>query len=249
MRLLLAASGVAWVTLTGCASTDPWEAVNRKTFAFNEGVDEYALEPAAKGWRVVTPQILRTGLRNFFDNLNMPVVLLNDLLQLKPIAVADDLTRIVTNTVFGLGGFIDVASRENVPQHDEDFGQTLGVWGMPSGPYLVLPFFGPSNPRDAVGLLVDTFSAPYSYFIPLWANASAFGVRIVNLRSEFIEEIDQSRSESLDYYVFLRSAYLQNRRMKVEDRVDPPEEAEEDLYYFDDDDFEDSMSEGDADGL
>jgi phospholipid-binding lipoprotein MlaA len=243
VRLEFAASAAVLLILSGCASTDPWERMNRKTFAFNEAVDQYALEPVAKGWRVVTPQILRTGLRNFFDHLGMPVVLLNDVLQLKPIAVADDLTRIVTNTVFGLGGFIDVASREKVPKHDEDFGQTLGVWGTPSGPYFVIPFLGPSTPRDAFGLLVDTFSAPQSYFIPFWASASAFGVRIVNLRSEYIEEIDQNRGESLDYYVFLRSAYLQNRRKKVEDAVDPPEEAEEDLYYFDDEDFE-----GDDDG-
>jgi len=246
--VLAAASG------TGCAhGPDPWEPFNRKVFAFNETADRYAVEPVARGWDFVVPGFLQTGLRNFFDHLELPVVLANDLLQLKPKAAAHDLLRLVTNTVFGLGGFIDVASREEVPKNDEDFGQTLGVWGVPRGPYLVLPLMGPSTPRQAAGMAVDSAGSVYSYFVPVYVSVAANGVNLVNLRAIYLEEVDQARREAFDYYVFVRNAYLQNLRARTldgsagaggagggeggESGVEPSREATdedaEDLYYFD----------------
>jgi len=240
---LAAASG------TGCAhGPDPWEPFNRKVFAFNEAADRYAVEPVARGWDFAVPGFLQTGLRNFFDHLELPVVLANDLLQLKPKAAAHDLLRLVTNTVFGLGGFIDVASREEVPKNDEDFGQTLGVWGVPRGPYLVLPLMGPSTPRQAAGMAVDSAGSVYSYFVPVYVSVAANGVNLVNLRAIYLEEVDQARREAFDYYVFVRNAYLQNLRARTLDgsgesgesgESDEPapgegtDEDAEDLYYFD----------------
>lgn len=173
----------------------------------------------------------------------MPIVIANDILQLKPRAVADDIVRVVANSTLGIGGLFDVASREGVPDNREDFGQTLGYWGMGPGPYWVLPLLGPSTPRDAFGLAVDTAGAPYAYFLPFWITASANGVRLVNLRTIYLEEIRESRADALDYYVFVRNAYLQFRLNRVQDGVEMAPESEEDLYYYDD--FEGEEDEGD----
>lgn len=225
-----------WLPM-GCATPsqpDPWEPMNRGVFWFNERTDRAILEPIATGWDFVFPEWVQNRITDLFDNLRMPVVIANDVLQLKPRAVADDIVRLIANSTVGLGGLFDVASREGVPDNREDFGQTLGYWGIPPGPYWVLPLLGPSTPRDAIGLAVDSVSSPYSYFIPSWASAAATGTRLVNLRAAFLEEVRQNRADALDYYVFIRNAYLQNRRKRVRDGEEPPAEVEEDLYYFDD---------------
>jgi len=230
---------LAWLAV-GCATPrepDPWEPMNRRVFAFNEAVDRHALEPVARGWDFLLPEVAQTGIQNFFDNLGMPVILLNDVLQAKPRAVGWDLLRIFYNTTFGLGGFIDVATRVEIPRNDEDFGQTLGYWGVPPGPYLVVPLLGPYTLRDGAGGVADAFSAPHSWFIPIWASVGLTSVDLLNLRAIFLEEIAENRADAFDYYVFVRNAYLQNRRARVADRTDSTvleQDEAEDLYYFDD---------------
>jgi len=232
----------AWVLVVcclalGCATppeSDPWENMNRKIFVFNEAVDAYALEPVATAWDFVFPDFVQIGIRNIFAHTNTPIVMAHDVLQGKPAAAGVDLVRFIANTIFGFGGLVDVASMDGVPKNDEDWGQTLGVWGIESGPYLMLPFFGPSTPRGTVGLAADTFSSPHSYYIPFWANAMLTGTKLINTRAYYLEEIDQSRADAFDYYIFVRDAYLQNRRSKLNDSSEQEPEDDDDLYYFDD---------------
>jgi len=217
---------------------DPWEPMNRGIFWFTEKADSYAVAPVARGWRFVVPGFARKGIENFNELLLMPVVLGNGILQLKPRNAVQDVGRIVYNATFGIAGLFDVATMIGIPQNDEDFGQTLGFWGMPPGPYLVLPVFGPSNVRDGVGRLGDAAGTYYFSLLPIWVTFVVRGVDLVNLRARYLEEVDENRRESFDYYVFLRDAYLQNRASRV-GRARGEEDqdagtAEEDLYYFDD---------------
>ncbi len=245
-RSLAGLLAVCW--LAGCAQTagpgvsdaerDPIEPFNRKIFWFNERVDEYVLEPVATGWDFVVPELAQKGLENFFRHITLPVVIANNILQLKPGAVYQDLLRLIVNTMFGLGGFIDVASREGIDRNNEGFGQTLGWWGVPAGPYLVIPLLGPSTPRELVGLGADSLGAIYPWFAPIWVSFVVNGVDIVNLRAKYLEEIAQNRADAFDYYVFVRNAYLQNLHKKTHDLTEIEEETEDDLYYFDDEDFE-----------
>jgi ABC-type transporter lipoprotein component MlaA len=184
-----------------------------------------------------------TGIENFFDNLNMPIVFANDVLQGKPGAAGWDILRLVYNSTFGLGGFIDIATMVDMPENDEDFGQTLGVWGVPTGPYFVIPILGPSTVRDGTGLIVDTVAAPHGHFIPIYASVAMTSVKLLNLRSIYLEEIAASRADAFDYYIFLRNAYLQNRRAKVADQTDSPVIEEDDLYFFDDEEDYDGVDE------
>lgn len=225
------------VTLPGCATNgpDPIEGWNRGVFKFNEGVDKYVLEPTAKGWDFVVPELAQTGVRNFFDNLGMPVTLVNDILQLKPLAALQDLGRIVVNTTAGIGGILDVASMIHIPENDEDFGQTLGRYGVPSGAYLVIPLLGPSTVRDVFGIPVDAAATPHHYFVTRWVSMAAGAVRTVNLRAYYLEEVSENRQAAFDYYVFVRNAYLQNRQRKVDDAVEQPPELQDDLYDIEDD--------------
>ena len=231
--MLLALVGL----LPGCATNgpDPLESWNRPVFAFNEGFDEHILEPAAKGWDAVVPELVQTGIRNFFDNLRMPVTLANDLLQLKPLAAAQDLSRVVINTTAGIGGILDVASMIEIPENDEDFGQTLGRYGVPAGAYLMLPLLGPSTTRDVWRYPADAAATPYTYYVPGWVSFSARVVEMFNIRAYYLEEVFDSRESAFDYYVFVRNAYLQNRRRKVADTTEQPPELQDDLYEFEDD--------------
>ena len=231
--------------------------MNRGIFAFNETLDHYVLEPAATAWDFVLPGVVQDSIDDFFTNLNMPVVFANDLLQLKPKAAAYDLARFLQNTVFGLGGFIDIATMVDIPQNDEDFGQTLGVWGVPEGPFLMVPILGPYSLRSGVGEIVDTTAVAYAYTNLFWMdvvglnNAETAGasvgvkaLELLNLRAIFLEEIEESRRDAFDYYVFIRNAYLQNRRAKVADSTDVPVLDDDDLYFFDEDENEDGGDEG-----
>jgi len=232
--------------LSGCAQTggpplsdqqrDPIEPFNRSMFWFNEQVDQYFLEPVAKGWDFVMPEIVQEGLENFFENLRMPVVIANDILQLKPRAVGEDLLRLYVNSVYGLGGFIDFTERAGITKNDEGFGQTLGYWGVPAGPYLVVPFLGPATPRSLVGMGGDAMGAIYPWFAPFWVSFVVRGVDLVNLRAKYLEEIDQNRAEAFDYYIFVRNAFLQNQEKRATDATDLEPETQDDLYYFDEDD-------------
>lgn len=250
LRLLVLA-GWLGLAMGGCATPqnpDPWEPMNRKIFAFNETVDIYAIEPAAKAWDFILPGFAETGIRNFFDNVGMPIVFANDVLQAKPKAAVWDVLRFVYNTTFGIAGFIDIATMVQMPKNDEDFGQTLGYWGVPPGPFLVVPFLGPFTIRDGTGAVVDSVAAPQGWFIPIWASVAARAVELLNLRAIYLVEIAESRADAFDYYAFLRNAYLQNRRAKIADQTDTPALDEEDLYYFDEED-EDYDDEEDYDDV
>lgn len=229
---LLALAGL----LAGCATTgpDPLERLNRPIFAFNEGVDKYVLEPVATGWDVVAPELVQTGVRNFFDNLRMPITLVNDILQLKPIAAMEDLSRFVLNTTAGVGGILDVASMIEIPENSEDFGQTLGRYGIPAGPYLVIPLLGPSTIRDVWRYPADAAVTPYTYFVPGWASLTLRVVENFNLRAYYLEEVFENRKDALDYYVFVRNAYLQLREHRVKDAAEQPPELQDDLYEIED---------------
>jgi phospholipid-binding lipoprotein MlaA len=223
--------------LPGCATSgpDPLESWNRPIFAFNEGFDKYVFAPTATGWDVVVPEVAQTGVRNFFDNLRMPVTLLNDILQLKPVAALEDVARILVNTTAGIGGLLDVATMIEIPENDEDFGQTLARYGVPPGAYLVIPVLGPSTIRDACGIPVDAYTTPHVHFVPLWVSMTARVVNMVNLRAYYLEEVRDNRGAAFDYYVFVRNAYLQNRQRKVDDTTEQPPELQDDLYEFEDD--------------
>jgi len=228
---------------------DPWEKVNRRIFWLNELGDRYFVLPLSRGWRFVTPAIVRTGIDNFNGLLLMPVIFANGVFQLKPKNAVQDLGRIIYNATFGVAGFIDIATMVGIPQNDEDFGQTLGFWGAPPGPYLVLPVFGPSNVRDGIGRLGDTAATYYTTLLPIYVTFIVRSVELVNIRARYIEEVDENRRESFDYYVFLRDAYLQNREVRVgraRERFERTPEQDDDLYYFDDEEEdEDEVEEND----
>lgn len=223
MSLLLAGSA-------GAQEDDPWQGMNRRTFAFNEWLDNHVLIPVAKGWDFIAPEAVQTGIQNIFETADMVVVFGNDVLQLKPVPASQDIARLVVNATAGIGGIFDVASKVGIPHNDEDFGQTLGYWGVPSGPYLVLPIFGPSNPRDALGLAVDTLSNPWTYYVDWYISVSVAVFDFINLRTIFLEDVEDLREAAIDYYVFQRNAYVQNRHLVVNDF----ESADDDLYYFED---------------
>jgi len=234
-----ALTGISCAHIDGTPDpSDPWERMNRATFAFNEGADRWVIEPVAKGLDFVLPDPVERSIRKFFDNSMIPMHFVNAMLQLKPDAALEDLWRFIVNTSVGLAGFFDPASHIGLEPHHEDFGQTLGYWGVPPGPYLVLPIFGPSNPRDTVGMVADSFSTVYPWFIPFYASTSISAFRLLNRRSLALDEIAAERKAALDYYVAVRNAYLSYRENQINDRQEDEadqtdEEDEEDLYYID----------------
>jgi phospholipid-binding lipoprotein MlaA len=210
---------------------DPLEGVNRKIFWFNDKVDVYALEPVATGWEKITPRRVRTSVSNFFDNLRFPIVTVNDLLQGKVLASGSDVGRFAVNTTVGVLGFFDPASGWGLERHDEDFGQTLGRWGVPPGPYLVLPLLGPSNPRDAAGLAVDSALSVTPWFVDWWILGAARVFQAVNDRSQVLDEVREAKRSAFDYYSFVRNAYEQRRSAQVRDSTESGVENEEELYH------------------
>jgi len=217
---------------------DPWEPMNRAIFAFNETLDVWLLEPVATAWDWALPDFALEGLDNFFDNLETPALLVNDLLQAKPDKFGHDLGRFLVNTTFGLGGFFDPASASGLARGEEDFGQTLGVWGVPPGPYLVLPLFGPSSPRDAAGLGVDSaVLSPVTWFVPWYVSLGAGSLDVVNTRALLLEDIAAERRAAFDFYAAVRNASVTFRQNQVRDRAAAPEEEDEDLYYFEEDEL------------
>jgi phospholipid-binding lipoprotein MlaA len=228
----------AWLTLilavalTGCATArnprDPLEPLNRSIYRFNEAVDKAVLKPVAKGYRAVVPTPVRGGVTNVFGNFRDVTSAVNNLLQLKVPRAASDVGRIAVNSTVGILGVFDVASRIGLEKHDEDFGQTLGHWGIVDGPFLMLPFLGPSNFRDSVGLVGDYFTDPEFYlFNHAPESYIVFGTRVVNLRANLLELEGVLDQAALDRYSFLRDAYLQRRRNQVYDG-NPPEARGED---------------------
>ncbi|WP_256577690.1 MULTISPECIES: VacJ family lipoprotein [unclassified Pseudomonas] len=196
------------------ADSDPWEGVNRAVFRFNDTVDAWTLKPLAKGYQYVTPQFLQDGVHNMFSNVGDVTNLANNLLQAKPAAAGKDVARLIFNTTFGLAGFFDVGTKMGLQRSDEDFGQTLGYWGVPSGPYVMLPLLGPSTVRDAFGKYPDTYTYPYRYIDHVPTRNTIFGIGMVDTRASLLPA---EKLISGDKYTFLRNAYLQNREFKVKD--------------------------------
>ncbi|MBM4243560.1 MAG: VacJ family lipoprotein [Deltaproteobacteria bacterium] len=211
---------------------DPWEPFNRPIFAFNEGLDRWLIKPVAQGWDTVMPRPVQVSIDNFFDNLRFPARFVNDLLQgeLDPAAVT--LCRFVVNTTAGLGGFIDWGSGMGLPRHSADFGQTLGRWGVPPGPYLVWPVFGSSNPRDTVGIAADSYLDISALFGDLATLATARVVQTVNTRSLLLDEVDAARDASFDFYVAVRTAYIERRQRLIRGMSDS-ERGDDELYFPD----------------
>ena len=204
------------------AAMDPMESVNRGVFAVNEAVDEAFLEPVAVTYQAVTPKGIRLGLRNFLRNLRSPIDLGNQILQGDVEGAANQTARTVINTLAGFGGLVDVAEMGGIPYEPEDFGQTLAVWGVGSGPYMVLPLLGPSSVRDSAGLLVDTVADPLRlYLFNIHEEGWHYGrvaAGVVDKREELLSVISDLRKNSFDYYAAIRSAYFQNREALINDQ-------------------------------
>ena len=234
VRLAAAAAilGLAWLAPSGCATpptdpaeraefqatNDPLEPLNRRIFAFNQVADKYVIRPAAIGYRDYVPELARNGIKHFLDNLNEPIIFMNNLLQGEGARASKTVVRFAVNSTIGAGGLVDVMGQQGVPQETGDFGQTLFRWGVGSGPYLMLPIFGPSNPRDAIGKYgVDGYADPFNRLIDgtiynkptlEYARDGFYGI---DLRSRNIENLDQLERDSLDFYAKIRSVSRQYR--------------------------------------
>jgi len=197
---------------------DPLEGLNRVVFGFNQVVDHLVLEPSARIYRAVIPRPVRTGVTNVLNNLASPITLTNDILQGNPEAAANTIKRFMVNSTLGIGGIFDHATGLGEPLHYEDFGQTLGVWGVGSGPYLVIPILGPSNPRDASGMVVDTAVNPMTWILydaPLWQKSIPVGTQIVVSREAILDDYDNLRKNSPDLYASVRDLYAQKRQAEI----------------------------------
>lgn len=229
------------VGVSGCATTnkDPLEGINRGIYKFNDVADRYAMQPVAKAYRSVAPSPIRTGISNFFSNLGTLTTIVNDLLQLKLSQAFTDAGRFVINTTFGIAGFIDVASMDKIQKHQEDFGQTLGYWGVHSGPYLVLPILGPSTVRDAGGLAFDTFTSdPITYLHntgQIRAHNRVRAVQLLDKRTQLLDATDLVDNASIDPYAFMRDAYLQRRASLIQDGLVPKELLQDEFEPADED--------------
>ncbi len=210
------ALGVALMAAPVMAETeqDPWEGFNRSIFSFNETVDRYAAKPLAQGYRYVTPDIAEKGVSNFFDNLSDVGNLFNNLLQFKFEAAGRTFARLTFNSTFGLAGLVDVATPMGIAEQEEDFGQTLGYWGVNAGPYLVLPFWGPSTVRDGAALPVDWMADPSTYVDHVPTRNSLYGLYLLDARSRLLKA---EQIISGDKYSFVRDAYLQRRAYQIND--------------------------------
>ena len=208
-------AGIALVPVAvQAAEDDPWEGVNRAIFRFNDVVDTYTLKPIAQGYQYIAPQFVEDGVHNFFNNIGDVGNLANNVLQAKPAAAGTDTARLIFNTTFGLLGFIDVGTHMGLQRSDEDFGQTLGYWGVPSGPFVMLPLLGPSTVRDTVAIYPDNYTRPYRYIDHVPTRNSAMGVDIIDTRASLLSA---EKMITGDKYTFIRNAYLQNREFKVKD--------------------------------
>ena len=204
--------------LSGCAGPnprDPYEGFNRAVFKFNDTVDEYALKPAATAYRNVLPSFVQTGVNNFFGNLADVWTTVNDVLQGKGQATLSDGTRVVMNTTIGIVGLFDIAAQNGFQKHKEDFGQTLGTWGVPSGPYLMLPLLGPSTVRDTVALPADIKGDIWGYKEPVYLRNIGIGVRAVDVRANLLDATSLLEDAALDRYEFIRDGFLQRRESQI----------------------------------
>jgi phospholipid-binding lipoprotein MlaA len=226
-RWLAGLAAVALLSLQGCASVksadarDPWESMNRSVYNFNDAVDTVAIKPAAQIYVNVVPSFVRTGLHNVVSNLGDVWSMANSAMQLKGQHAAESFMRVTVNTVFGLGGLLDIATEMRLERHKEDFGQTLGHWGVKPGPYVVLPILGPSTLRDGLTLPVDYQGDATRQFSDQATRNSLTAVRIVDVRASLLKTVDTVKEASLDPYSFVRDAYLQKRENDVHDGNPP----------------------------
>ena len=221
------------ILMTGCATTaqnervakiDPFEPMNRAVFTFNEKADDYVIKPLAEAYKFVLPEFVRTGVTNFFSNINDVLIAANNLLQGKPADAASDIGRFLINSTIGVLGLFDVATDMGLDKNREDFGQTLGVWGISDGPYVVLPFFGASNIRDTVGLVVD-IETDFMINTNKLNSDEKIAVnarRVINRRAVLLDAGQLLEDAAFDKYSFVRDGYLQRRRSQIYDGNPPP---------------------------
>lgn len=237
--LLLLAGGCA-VNIpenAGSSDVDPWEPMNRRIDWFNSKVDRATLKPIAKGYNKVVPEFMRKGVTNFSTNLRGPLHIINNFLQGDAGEGASETGRFLVNSTAGVLGLFDVATRMGLERHEEDFGQTLAVWGVPSGPYVIVPFFGPQTLRDALALPLDFLADPLTYYEEDRVRYALWAVRVIDLRARLLG-IEPFLEDSFDRYLAVRESYLQNREFEIYDG-NPPED--EDFY----DDFLEDLPEPD----
>jgi phospholipid-binding lipoprotein MlaA len=216
--------------LAGCATNgdprDPLEPLNRGIYKFNDGADNLVIKPAALFYQQIVPQFMRSGVSNFFSNINDVIVALNNLLQGKFSDAGSDVTRLAINTTVGVLGLFDFATGWGFDKHEEDFGQTLGYWGIGNGPYIVLPILGPSNLRDSVGWFGDYYAWPITYIDDDGTRNIMIGMRVISGRAELLAAGTILETAALDPYAFVRDAYFQRRRNLVYDGKPPDEEED-----------------------
>jgi phospholipid-binding lipoprotein MlaA len=228
LRIWLLAGLALAAGLGGCASAppsadalaanDPWEQTNRETLKLNGKIDRYFVIPTVGLYFLVVPEAGRRGVHNFLGNLSLPTIFVNDMLQGELSRAGKSMWRLVINSTLGLGGFFDPASKAGIPGHGEDFGQTLAVWGVGEGPYLVLPFLGPSNPRDAAGLAIDVAMDPTNqihFKQHIWWDAGRIYFTLLDLRAQNYQTIQGIQRSSVDYYSSLRNLYRQMRAEQI----------------------------------
>ena len=218
--------------LSACASVpggisegDPFESYNRAMFSFNDGLDTYFIRPVAEGYDTVMPNPVKTGVSNFFSNIGDIFVILNDLLQFKFVQAIEDTSRFFFNSTIGLYGLIDVATPMGLPKHHEDLGQTLATWGVDSGPYIVLPFYGPRTLRSTGGLIVETIHAPINEIENQDTFYGTFALETIDTRYNLLDESRIVDQAALDKYSFVRDAYLQHRKNLIYDGKPPVEKT------------------------
>ena len=220
------------MVMTGCASpghnpNDPFETVNRSVYKLNDTLDKAVIKPVAKGYNAVIPEPGKLMLSNFFSNLNDVTVVVNDLLQLKVRVAISDTSRVAMNTTVGFFGLIDVASAIGLEKHYEDFGQTLGKWGIGSGPYLMLPLLGPSSVRDGVGLYADSYTSVVNHVNNVPTRNELYATSLMGRRARLLKQEEALDEASFDRYAFIRDAYLQQRQNEVYDG-NPPRQKYDD---------------------
>jgi len=225
-----AALAVAVALVAGCAAApsreDPFEPMNRALYQFHDTVDTAVVKPVARAYIDIVPELVRTGVSNVFNNIEDLISAVNSLLQGKLDKFDDDLARVVLNTAFGVGGIFDLASMVGIERGNEDFGQTFGAWGLPQGPYLFVPFFGPTTVRDGSGTIVRIMVGPVGYIGEVPLRNSLYGLGAVDLRAQALSAGAIVDTAALDRYLFIRNAYLQRRRYLVYDGKPPPEPEE-----------------------
>lgn len=229
LRNIRGACSIALVIfIGGCATTgsgdprDPFEGFNRGVYSFNQAVDDALFDPLGKLYRTITPELVDKGITNFFRNLNDIAVVVNDFLQLKVNQAFSDVSRIVLNSTIGLAGFFDVSTPIGFPKHDEDFGQTLAFWGIGSGPYVMLPLFGPTTVRDAAGLAVDRgVLNPVFYVDAAELKAGLLTLNYIDFKSDLLSGKKLLGEAALDEYEFLKNAYFEKRANQISDGAAP----------------------------